>query len=71
MQRLVGDASLRLADGMALNSTLHLSVKAEAIRITLCIKPLTPIVKPWVIQSFVTFDSMDRTVKYNHSLESC
>ena len=32
---------------------------------------LTPRVKPWVIQSFLTFDSMDRTLKCDHSLESC
>ena len=28
-------------------------------------------VKPWVIQSFLTFDSMDRTLNCDHSLESC
>ena len=28
---------------------------------------LIPRVKPWMIQSFLTFDSMDRA----HSLESC
>ena len=33
--------------------------------------PLTSRVKPWVIQSFLTFDSMDRTLKCDHSLESC
>ena len=27
----------------------------------LFLNPLTPRVKPWVIQSFLTFDSMDRT----------
>ena len=30
------------------------------------IDPLTPRVKPSVIQSFVTFDCMDRTVKCDH-----
>ena len=30
------------------------------------INPLTPRVKPWVIQSFLTFDSMDRTLKCDH-----
>ena len=35
------------------------------------INPLTPKVKPWVIQSFLTFDSMYRTLKCDHSLESC
>ena len=33
--------------------------------------PLTPRTKPWVIQSFLTFDSMDRIVKCDNSLESC
>ena len=32
---------------------------------------LTPRVKPWRIHSFLTFDSMDRTLKCDHSLESC
>ena len=31
---------------------------------------LTPEVKPWVMQSFQTFDSMDRTPRYDHSLGS-
>ena len=35
------------------------------------INPLTPRVKPWVIQSFLTFDSMDRTLKCDHLFESC
>ena len=33
--------------------------------------PLTPRVKPWVIQRFLPFDSNDRTLKCNHSLELC
>ena len=37
----------------------------------LTINPLTHIVKPWVIQSFLTTDSMYRTLKCDHSLESC
>ena len=37
----------------------------------LIFNPLTPRVKPWVIQSFLTFDSVDRTLKCDHSLESC
>ena len=32
---------------------------------------LTSKVKPWMIQSFLTFDSMDRILKCHHSLESC
>ena len=39
--------------------------------VVLFINPLTPRVKPWVIQSFLTIDSMDRTLKCDHSLESC
>ena len=33
--------------------------------------PLTPRVKPWVIQGFLTFDSKDRPLKCDYSLESC
>ena len=32
---------------------------------------LIPRVKPLVTQSFLTFDSMDRTLKCDHSAESC
>ena len=32
---------------------------------------LTPRVKTWVIQSFLTFSSMYRPLKCDHSLESC
>ena len=35
------------------------------------LNPLTPRVKPWVIQSLLIFDSIDITVKCDHSLESC
>ena len=35
------------------------------------LNPLTPRVKPWVIQSFLTFDSKYKTFKCDHSLESC
>ena len=35
------------------------------------INPLTQTVKPGVIQGFLTFDSMYRTFKCDHSLESC
>ena len=37
----------------------------------LFVNPLTPRVKPWVIESFPTFDSMDRTPKCEHLLERC
>ena len=36
-----------------------------------CINLLNPGVKPWVTQNFLTFDSVDRTLKCHHSLESC
>ena len=39
------------------------------LNVTLCF--LGSLVKPWVIQSFLTFDSIDRTLKCDHSLESC
>ena len=32
---------------------------------------MTPREKSWVIQSFLSFDSMDRILKGDHSLESC
>ena len=35
------------------------------------VNPLTPRVELWVIQSFLTFDSMDRALKYDHSLKNC
>ena len=35
------------------------------------VKSLTPRMKPSVIQSFLTFDFMDRNLKCDHSLESC
>ena len=31
---------------------------------------LTPRVKPWAMQSFLTFDSIDRTLKCDHSLKA-
>ena len=37
----------------------------------LFVNPLTPRVKPWVIQSFITFACMNRTLKSGDSLESC
>ena len=33
--------------------------------------PLIPRVKPWVMQSFLSFDPIDTTLKCDHSLESC
>ena len=49
----------------------HAEFKSNAFVTSQFFNPLTPRVKPWVIQSFLTFDSMDRTLKCDHSLESC
>ena len=35
--------------------------------VVLFVNPLTPRMKPWVIQSFLTLNSMDRTLKCYHS----
>ena len=51
--------------------TIHWKAVEQYFTVVLFVNPLTPRVKPWVIQSFLTFDSMDRTVKCDHSLESC
>ena len=32
---------------------------------------LAPRVKPWVIQRLLTFDSMDRNLRCDHSVVSC
>ena len=51
--------------------TIHWKAVEQYFTVVLFVNPLTPIVKPWVIQSFLTFDSMDKTLKCDHSLESC
>ena len=60
---------------LILDSTKIFSeVKCSFLSILLGVKGLTlltPRVKPWVKQSFLAFDSMDRTLKCDHSLESC
>ena len=50
---------------------IHWKAVEQYFTVVLFVNPLTPRVKPWVIQSFLTFDSMDRTLKCDHSLESC
>ena len=35
------------------------------------LNPLTPRVKALVMQNFLTFDSMDGSLKFDHSSESC
>ena len=51
--------------------TIHWKAVEHYFTVVLFVNTLTPRVKPWVIQSFLTFDSMDRTLKCDHSLESC
>ena len=51
--------------------TIHLKAVEQYFIAVLFVYPLTPRVKPWVVQSFLTFDSMDRTLKCDHSLEGC
>ena len=51
--------------------TIHWKAVEQYFTVVLFVNPLTPRVKHWVIQSFVTFDSMDRTLKCDHSFESC
>ena len=51
--------------------TIHWKAVEQYFTVVLFVKPLTPRVKPWVIQSLLTFDPMDRTLKCDHSLESC
>ena len=49
----------------------RVTICQEAVKqyftVVLFVNPLTPRVK----QSFLTFDSMDRTLKCDHSLENC
>ena len=49
----------------------RLSPKLTRFDSGLMVKPLTPTVKPWMIKSLITFDSMDRTVQCDYSLDSC
>ena len=51
--------------------TIHWKAVEQYFTVVLFVNPLTPRVKPRVIQSVLTFDSMYRTLKYEHSLESC
>ena len=51
--------------------TIHGKAVEQYFTVVLFVNPLTPRVKTWVIQSFLTFDSMDRTLTCDHSMESC
>ena len=58
--------------GLNVNIPTKLAVETSSNRFqNELFSPLTPKVKHWVMQSFVTFDSKDRTLKCDHSLESC
>ena len=47
--------------------TIHWKAVEQYFTVMLFVNPLTARVRPWVIQSFLTFDSMDRTLKCDHS----
>ena len=51
--------------------TIHWKAVEQYFTVVLFVNPLTPRVKPPVVQSFLTFDSMDRTLKCDHSKERC
>ena len=42
---------------------IHWKAVEQYFTVVLFVNPLTPRVKPWVIQSFLSFDSMDRSLK--------
>ena len=44
-----------------MGATIHWKAVEQYFTVVLFVNPLTPMVKLWVIQSFLTFDSMDRT----------
>ena len=43
--------------------TIHWKAVKQYLTVVLFVNPLAPKVKPWAIQSFLTFDSVDRTLK--------
>ena len=53
-----------------LNVTVHWKAVEQYFTVV-TVNPLNPRVKPWVIQSFLTFNSMERTLNCDHSLERC
>ena len=63
------DNYLKVCTVWLCSSSMVRQLKLWAVRRILL--SLTPRVKPWVIQSFLAFDSMDRTLKCDYSLESC
>ena len=49
--------------------TIHWKAVELYFTVVLFVNPLSPRVKPWVIQSFLTFDLMDRTLKRLRSIQ--
>ena len=47
--------------------TIHWKAVDQYFIVVLFLNPLIPRVKPWVIQSFPTFDSINRALKCDHS----
>ena len=54
----------------ALKCDHSLDAVEQYFTVLLFVNPLTPRVKPWVIQSFLTFEPMYRTLKCDHSLDA-
>ena len=50
--------------------TIHWKAVEQYFTVVLFVNTLTPSVKPWVMEIFLTFDSMDRTLKCDHSLKA-
>ena len=48
--------------------TIHWKAVEQYFTVVLFGNALTPRVKPWVIQSFLTFDCMDRTLNGDRSM---
>ena len=61
------EKKLREKEHTIINSFLCCGINITA---TCYFNPLTLRVKPWMIQSFITFDSMDKNLKCHHSLKS-
>ena len=48
--------------------TIQWKAVEQYFTVVLFVNPLTPRVEPWVIKGFLTFDSIDRSLKCDHSL---
>ena len=47
---------------------MHWKANEQYLTVELFVNPLNPRVKLWMIQSFLSFESMDRTLKCDHLL---